>query len=256
MRKLSIVLLFGLVSVLSIFLSPAFAESKDLKVSLAYLPGILESPEKGVFIEMIKAIDEVYEGNIDMAVYPVARSMENVVNGKADFHMPMIRNTLPSASSLPYTFTSEKMGDVYFVIYSHKENPITYDMLQQAKNKKPFPYKIETQGMGSYFDFPIADSVGVENSLKKVNIKRIDAFIFAQEECDFTTKQLRLKNIHREIYNKFDDVFVIPKGDKGKEIDRILSACLVKLRSDGRLKDLHKKIHIPFQEWQPHEMGW
>jgi hypothetical protein len=67
---------------------------------------------------------------------------------------------------------------------------------------------------------------------------------------------LKLKNIHREQYDKFDDVFVIPKGAKGKEIDKILSGCLQKLRSSGKLQELHKKVHLPYQKWQPYEMGW
>jgi hypothetical protein len=82
-------------------------------------------------------------------------------------------------------------------------------------------------------------------------MKRVDAYIFAQEEGDFTLKQLKLKDVHREKYDSFDDVFVIPKGDKGKEIDKIISQCLIKLRDSGKLQELHQKVHLPYQDWQP-----
>ncbi|MBU0993126.1 MAG: transporter substrate-binding domain-containing protein [Proteobacteria bacterium] len=231
--------------------------AEDLKVSMAYLPDILETPDKGVFVDIVKSIDDVYEGHIERKVFPFARSMDNVITGKADFHLPMIRNKIVPVESLPYAYTTEKMGDVYFIIYSNTDNPIPLDKIKSAKNEKPFPLRIESMGgFLDYFDFPITESFSVESSLKKVDIKRIDAFIFAQEECDFTVKQLKLKNVHRELYDRFDDVFVIPKGDRGKEIDAILSACIEKLKSTGEMQKLHLKVHLPYQEWQPNEMGW
>jgi polar amino acid transport system substrate-binding protein len=93
--------------------------------------------------------------------------------------------------------------------------------------------------------------MSVESALKKVNLKRIDGFIFAQEECDHVTRQEKLSNIHRELYDRFDDVFIIQKGPAGKEVDSILSATLAKMRADGTLADLHKRVHLDFQQWQP-----
>lgn len=231
--------------------------ARDLSVSMAFLPDILENPDKGVFVDIIKAMDDVYDEKIERNVFPFPRSLDNVISGKADFHLPMIRNKIVQQTSLPYAYSTEKMGDVYFVIYSNKDNPVTLDKIRQAKDTKPFPLKIESiLGFLEYFDFPISESTGLENSLKKVSAKRIDAFIFAQEECDFTVKQLKLKDIHREVYDKFDDVFVIPKGPQGEEIDTILSACIKKLASTGEMQKLHMKVHLPYQEWQPYKMGW
>ena len=234
------------------------ANAKDLVVSMAFLPDILERPDKGAFVDIIRAIDDVYEdGVILRKVYPFPRSIQNVITGNADFHLPMIRNKIVSEESLPYSFTKEKMGDVCFVIYSHEDNPITFERIQKLKNTKPFPLKIESEGgFLIYFDFPITESIGIENSLKKINLSRSDAFIFAQEETDFTLTRLKLKNIHRELYDSFDDVFLIPKGNKGKEIDAIISGCLRRLRASGRLETLYQKVHVPFQIWQPCEMGW
>lgn len=241
---------------LIVFLSGA-ANARDLNISMAYLPGILETPDNGVFIDLIKGLDDVYEGSIQRSVYPFPRSIENVISGKADFHLPMIRNKLVSASSLPYAYSTEKMGYVCFVIYSNKDNPITAEKIKQAKSMTPFPLKIETSGgFGDYFDFPTKATIAVDSALKKVNLKRIDAFIFAQEECDHTTRQLKLKNIHRELYDKFDDVFIIPKGPAGKEIDALLSASLSKMRANGTLEKLHRAVHLDYQEWQPAQMGW
>lgn len=257
MKKLKNLSFLGMALAVLIIFGTGLASAKSLKVSMAFLPDILETPDKGVFVDLIKAIDEVWEGNIERSVYPFPRSLDNVITGKADFHLPMIRNKVVPVESLPYSYTTEKMGYVVFVIYSHKDNPITYERIQQAKNSRPFPLKIESAGgFTDYFDFPISDSSAIDTSLKKIDMRRLDAFIFAQEESDFITKQLKLKSIHREKYDSFDDVFVIPKGYKGKEIDKILSQCLVELRASGRLQKLHMNVHVPYQVWQPHEMGW
>jgi len=233
------------------------ASARDLIISMAQLPKILESPDEGIFVDMVKAMDNVYDGKIERKVFPFARSIDNVIKGEADFHLPMIRNTIVPESSLPYAFSTDKTGDVCFIIYSHKDNPVTLDTIKDAKTQQTFPLKIESQlGFRDYFDFPITDSTTIENSLKKISVKRIDAFIFAQEESDFVVNQLKLKDIHRELYQTFDDVFVIPKGPKGKEIDAVLSGCIKKLSSTGELKKLHDMIHPPYQKWQPYEMGW
>ena len=249
--------LFAVIAVLLIFSGPASAGAPDLKVSIAFLPELQETADKGVYVDLVKMIESVYEGKIERNVYPFPRSIDNVISGKADFHMPMLRNKLVSADALPYSYATEKMGDVYIVIYSHKDNPITLEMIMNAKGKDPYPYNIECPGgFDSYFHCPVNTSPGVENSLKKINMKRIDALLNAQDECDIVVKQLKLKNIHRELYDKFDDVLLIPKGDKGKEIDKAISSCLVKLRTDGKLQEAFSKIHVPYDDWQPHEMGW
>lgn len=248
---------FSIIAVVFFIVGAGLANARDLKVSMAFLPDILETPDKGVFVDLMKAIDDVYEGQIQRNVYPFPDSIKNVMTGKADFHLPMIRNKVVPEESLPYSYSSENMGYVYFVIYSNKNNPITFEKIQEVKKTKPFSLKIESMGgFLEYFDFPISESSGIDSSLQKVDLKVMDAFIFAQEECDFMVKQLKLKNIHRELYDQFDDVFVIPKGEKGKEIDAMLARCLQELRSSGRLQSLHMKVHVPYQIWQPFEMGW
>ena len=257
MRNLKNISIISVVVFLLIFSGYSFAGAPDLKVSMAFLPKILETPDKGVFVDLIKLIDSVYEGKIERSVYPFPRSIDNVVSGKADFHLPMLRNKLLPPDALPYAFTTEKMGDVSIVIYSHKDNPITYETIQKVKDQKPFPYTVECMGgLEGYFECPIQESSGIENSLKKVNLKRLDALLFAQEECDYLIKKLKLKNIHRGLYDKFDDVLIIPKGEKGKEIDKILSSCLAKLKAEGKMDEIYPKIHLPYQEWQPYKMGW
>ncbi|MGO9017848.1 MAG: ABC transporter substrate-binding protein [Syntrophobacteraceae bacterium] len=252
-------ILIPLCVMLSAFLimaSPAIA--KDLTASVAFLPNISESPEKGVFIDLIKAMNEAYpDGKFKIEVFPFGRSIDNVVTGKADFHIPMLRNPNIPEEKLPFRYASVSMGKVYFVIYSHKDNPITREMIEKAMSQKPFPYKIGMmRGLEDFADFPVEATTSIDQMIEKVGKKRIDAFIHAQEESDYVLNQLKLKDIHREFYTSFDDVVLVQKGEKGDEADKIISASLKTLASSGRLDELHSKIHVPYQDWQPDQMNW
>ena len=234
------------------------AISKDLTASVAFLPNISESPDKGVFIDLIKAMNEQYPGGkFNIEVFPFGRSIDNVVTGKADFHIPMLRNPIVPEEKLPFRYASVSMGKVYMVIYSRSDNPITKEMIEKAMTQKPFPYKINVmRGLEDFYGFPAEGESSIEQMMEKVDKKRIDAFVHAQEESDFVLKQVKLKDIHRESFTSFDDVVLVQKGEKGDEADKIISDSLKALASSGRLEELHAKVHVPYQDWQPDKMGW
>jgi polar amino acid transport system substrate-binding protein len=229
-------------------------DSKDLIASLAQLPGLVDSPDKGAFVDLVKAIDEVYtNGTIKIEVYPFARSVNNVITGKADFHIPSLRNPVIPESKLPYRFVTEKMGLVRFVIYSHGRKIITKKMIDDAIAKGGnFPYKFEVPaGLEDNFAFPVIPSNDLPKSFQKVDGQRIDAILWAQEESDLVLRELKLKTIHREFWDAFDDVIIIQKGAKSDLIDKILSDALKELKKSGRLDRIYSKIHRPFDDWQP-----
>jgi polar amino acid transport system substrate-binding protein len=234
-------------------------DTNTIIASLAQLPGLTDSPNEGAFVDIVKAIDEVYEeGNIDINVYPLNRSVDNVLKKEADFHMPTVRNNKVDQSELPFSTVTKKVGDVVFVVYSNIDNKITTQMIDNAvKGNDQFPYKIEAPaGLESQFEFPYSGSNDLTQSIKKLEFKRIDALVWAQEETDTTIKDLKAKTIYREKYDIFDDTLIIQKGEKGEKIDKIISECLTKLEEQGKLKELYSKVHLPYDDWQPSQMGW
>jgi polar amino acid transport system substrate-binding protein len=258
-RILKVTIILSL-SLFFLFLSLTQANSKDLVASLAQLPGLADTPNKGAFVELVKAIDEAYtEGSIKIELYPMARSINNIIEGKKDFHIPNLRSSvIKDESALPYRIVSERMGVVTLVIYSNVDNKITRRMLDQAVSKGgTFPYKIEAGGgMENLYPFPISASQSLEQTLQKVSSKRIDALIWAQEEPDMVLKKMKLGNIYRSIYENMDDIIIAPKNARGEEVDKILSNVIRKLKRSGKLKELYSKIHVPYNNWQPSRMGW
>lgn len=261
MKKL---LLFLGIVLLLLSWNTGFAADKsarDLTASLGLLDGRVNSDGTGIFVDIIKAIDEIYPGKINIEIFPMVRSVENVVQGKADFHMLSLRNPSVPLSELPYQYVSESIFSIPLILYSHKDKIITRKMILNALDKGgQFPYTIEVvRGHEKTSRFPVtmaAQGNDPSPSLLKVQNKRVDACLFSQDIGDPAVRKLKLNNIHRELHEEFDVVFVIPKGPKGDELDPILSNCLRKIKASGKLQKIIKGYYEPYNVWQPHEMGW
>jgi polar amino acid transport system substrate-binding protein len=234
-------------------------DSGDLLASMANLPGLAEPPGKGGFVELVKSLDEVYtDGTITIEIYPFSRSVQNVIDGKVDFHVPTLRNPVISEEKLPYRTVTESMGIVVFVCYSNIDNIITRKEIMEARDKGgKFPYVIDAPGgLEGNFTIPVIPSNDLSVSFQKLQNKRIDAVLWAQEESDLTVRELKLNKIYRSHYADFEDAIIIPKGPEGEKTDKILSKALKKIKASGRQQELYKDIHVPYQDWQPSKMGW
>jgi len=222
------------------------AQARDLKGSLPIIPPLVESKDKGILIDLMKAMAEEYkDGKITWDVFPFARSMENVEKGRADFHMPQLINPNISAEKLPFQFGSETIFRVVFALYTNKNN-------KEINPTNVTKYKIETDlGTADFFDFPVTGSPDIESSLKKVDMGRIDGWIMAMPESDMALKKAGLKNIKRWEYKKYDVGIVLAKGPQGKEVDKILSGIIKKLKANGKYQKIMGPIlDQKFENWQ------
>jgi polar amino acid transport system substrate-binding protein len=239
-----VVCLIGMVISVCLFIGSG--QARDLKASLPVLPPLVESKDKGILVDLIKAMAEEYkDGKITWEVYPFARSLDNVEKGKADFHMPFVVNPNISRDKLPFQYSSDTIFKVIFALYTNKNNKeITPTNLKR--------FKIETdQGHTEFFDFKVTGSPNIESSLKKVDIGRIDGWIFAMPESDTALKKADLKNIKRWEYRKYDAKFVLSKGPQGKEVDKILGDLIKKLKTNGKYEKIMGPIlNQKFENWQ------
>ena len=242
-----------LVSVLLILSAKTFAT--DLRASLANLPihsqlNPLGKPHGG-FVDIVRAIDEVYnEGHISINIYPFARSLNNVVKGKADFHLPLIRLPHIAESSLPYAYVSEPVTQVSFVLYSYSQRAV-------LNMETPGLYRIATmQGHSHFFPFDVTPLSDIETGIKLVAAQRIDGFIMEQDAVDAYIRQARVSNIRRTLFVTLDSCIVIAKGARGQAVDKIISRALKTLKSTGQLAEINATIHQPYNPWQPADMHW
>ncbi|RAJ06329.1 ABC transporter substrate-binding protein [Aeromonas salmonicida] len=218
---------------------------------LGLLPGLIDSNGTGPFVDLVKAIADLDDGvEVSVEVYPMPRATRSVVVGEADFNLPALRNPYIDESMLPYRFSSVTFGKVTHVLYSSSATPVTPAMVLGYEYTKR---DLLIEGVSDFWPFSVKRSLSIEQSLGKLSRGRIDAFLWAQEEADFALRKMGLTNIHRVYFGEFDDVFIIPKGEKGDAVDRFLTQSIGKLKTSGQLDKIYSAIHGPYQEWQPGE---
>ena len=219
------------------------AQARDLKASIGYVPVLCETPDKGILIDLLKAMDEVYtDGKIIINVYPPARAIDNVVKGSHDFFAPFLKSKNMDPDALPFRLF-EALWKTPFLLYANKDVDIDMNNLGN--------YKLETNPVAiHFFDFPLQPFASAESSLKKVDMGRIDGLIYAMNETDTLLKRLGLKNVKRIYFDAFDAPILVAKGQKGDEVEKILSPLLKKLRDNGTYAQvLGPMLNQKFQEW-------
>jgi len=233
-----------IIILLVLFLSFTFLiNAKTIKASFAKMPGYAESVDKGILIDFVKAIEKVLGTKISRTVVPFARSVNNAVSGEADFHLPLIKLPENKNKNLPYDYSTETIFHVNFVLYTNKKKPVDIKNIKKAN--------IETDRAHiAYFEFPIKPSAGIGNSLKKLTSGRIDGFIFADVATDPVLKQLKLKNIRRELFKRYDVKIILKKGGRGGNIDKKLSEAITKLRKSGEYNKIMSALDKPYDNWQ------
>jgi polar amino acid transport system substrate-binding protein len=252
--------LVGCVFLVHALTAPSFAgesPARDLRASMGLLPGLIDSARDGPFVELVKAIDDLYPGRIEIGVYPMTRSLRELTLGKSDFHIPALRDPEIPVEDLPFGVADEVLGELAFVLYSNVRRPLNREDITKAISAGgKFPYRIEAIGESAYINVPMISGNQLELSLLRLQAGRIDALIHPQEEADAVIERNRMKQIHRALYSRNFDIVAIPKGPKGEEINRVLSGCIRELRSSGRLEILYGRIHRPYSDWQPAQRGW
>lgn len=234
--------IIGLIGI--IVLIPSLINATEINGALAKMPIYAESNEKGVLVDLVKAVAEVSENNIDIKVLPFSASLNLIAFNKKDFHMPLIKNDVVNTDELKYFYSTDTIFHVNFVIYCLKDKNIN---TQNISN-----FKVETDRAHiNYFPFNVIPSNSIEESLKKVNSGEIDAFIFADFATDPYLRQMNNKKIKREFYKRFDVKIIFPKTEKGKQMDEIFVDSLNKLRTNGKLKSIVGPIDTEYDNWQP-----
>lgn len=225
-------------------------DDPDIVIGAGLIPGMVNSSTDGTMVDLIKAMSTTYAGG-SMAVraMTVGRLDVELVEGLVDMTMPYIRMRPNDDVNFKYRFTRQGYGKVAFVLYSRKANPVTAAAISKAALMHPFPYKIES----AEFDwgFPVAQFLSFESAFKKLAAGRIDAFLWAQEEADEELRRQGGKGIVRELFGVYDDVFAVQRNARGNFVEKVYEQALDALRKSGKLEEAYRKIHKPYDPWQP-----
>jgi polar amino acid transport system substrate-binding protein len=220
----------------------------NLKVSLPLMPPAIINANEGVFVDLIKAMKEDYkDGTIEIiGVYPFARSVENVISGTADIHIPITKSLTDSLEKINYMESTVSIFTVPWVLYVNKD-------VKGLNANTVSKYKICTQrGNNLFLDLKVQEVNDIETGLKIVSAGRLDAFIFGMPPADMALKNSGIKNIRRIYYKNLPSVFLLQKSERGKEVDKILTKIIKSLKDKG----IYQKIMRPpfilekYEDWQ------
>lgn len=231
------------------------AQGADLNAHGMLLPGLVDSAKQGGFIELIRAIDAIYtQGQIQVEVFPVGRVYQNIKSGLCDFAFPTLRMSPALLARAGHTVSTRSFGQVAFVLYSHRAKGLTREKLESAalrsaRESTPFPYHVIAAPVMEV-PYPTSSFTNFESALQMVNAGHADAFLWAQEEVDLVLQRLDLPQVQRSLYGMYEDVFLLPLGERGRQVDVILSRCLDQLSAEGQLPRLYSGIHRPYKDWQ------
>ena len=230
------------------------SDAMDLNAHLGIIPPHAETgvdgQPRGGFVELVRALDEVYtEGRIIINLYPVARASHNLRKGKADFVLPTIPHPHIPLEDQPYAFAQEPIVEVSFVLYTRADRPVL--SMDKIGN-----YRIDVVRGTDIFSFAVHGIGDFQQGILRVIAGRSDGFISEQEGADAFIRKNKVKNIHRTLYATFNASIMIPKGPRGKEIDRIVSQALRTLKESGKLRKITDTIHRSYSDWQPHRTDW
>lgn len=224
----------------------AIVEAKDYKAA------IIQTPTNDIYPVLIQAIARETNNNIEIEIVPSARAINLIENNEVDLICPATENNNPKKSAaLKYDFSRVSLFKNPFVLYISKNKNIDIETLKKGNPQK---YQIETTAsLSDLFEFEPLISFNVEGSFKKVDVGRIDGFIYPQGAGDPVVKRLGLKNIRRQLYSQINVVFGIQKGAKGDEVDKMLTKGIQKLKENGKLDKIIELLlkSSKYDDWQP-----
>jgi polar amino acid transport system substrate-binding protein len=232
-----------------VFASAVGLSSQNLNVVVPQV-----SPQAiDVYKSITQAIVETAGKTATMQVVPFARAIYMMETKQADIECSNVQ--IPDQkkwAALKYDYSTSALVNVAFVLYTNKSKPLSVADLKSGKAKG---YKLETDAAHTdHFPFAVAPSTNTEGSLKKVDAGDIDGFIFAQSATDGVLKRLALKNIHRELYDTFNAVFLLQKGARGGPIDAMITDGIAKLKANGKFQTImgaYAQSASKYVEWQP-----
>jgi polar amino acid transport system substrate-binding protein len=205
-----------------------------------------------MYTKSIEAIAESQEKKVTVQVVPFARAVNLIETKQADIQSAITQ--IPDKTKwadLKYDYSTTPLLDIAFVLYTNKSKPVTAAEIKAGNPKK---YKIETE-TAHVLHFPgCAPSTNVDASLQKVAAGTIDGYIFSQGTTDAALKRLALTNIKREYYDTLSGVFLLQKGGRGGEIDKMITAGMAAIKANGKYKEItgaYAETSSKFIDWQP-----
>jgi hypothetical protein len=242
-RRLALILLL----LAGAFCATSHAQTYDRVASIGESPFSAEEGDKGdrgMLVDLVHALDKATHSSTKIILRPFARSLLETAAGKADFHLPLIQNGNSSAPEGLAYVTEVDFGQIPFVIYSRKTDPLNTNTVRSNK------IVITEAGHASFFPFLLSESHCVPCSLDMILANRADALIVPAEIVDPLLTDPKYKGIHRALYDYFPVRALVPANADSSATRRYLIDGVTQLKKTGELWEITKHKSV-YEDWQP-----
>lgn len=230
MKKSFMIALLLLCSILSF--------GREIKVSLAKdIPPDVVSPTEGLLVDLISELNKV-SGDVTFKIigtFPFKRSINNVEKGVADLHLPLLEDPDAKGGAPTFAYTEENFTDIPFVLYTkssqiNESNYSKHNVAVQIAHKGFFP--------GTRAEMPI------DGGIKRVALGGVDGYICAMISGNEALEKNNIKGMKKVLVKVFKSKAIVANNASGKEIDKIFSENLKKLKSSGKLYEIYPKMEF------------
>ena len=215
----------------TVALAAASSFAKDVDIGTFPIPLMVESPDKGVFVELTQAIAKASGQKVNISVNPPKRTVEQFSRKEIDCFFPALDVMLPGKAA--------KSGNIYvkqdFAFYQ-KGKKLT--KLDEMKGKNVgitlgYPYAKEVT---ENKDIVLSSANDDITSMKKLGLGRIDVFIVEEKSGLKALAESGQANIEYDKttpLSKQDVYYACQDTPEGRATADKISAALKQMQSDG-----------------------
>jgi len=212
----------------------------DYTIASYPIPLMVESPDKGIFIEVTKEIAKRSGLDIEIKIFPTKRTVMNFHENKVDGFFPALDIMINKDIS-----PSEEMYfKEDFVFFKEGSSPVS--TIEGLSGKKvgitmgyPYAKKI-TDAQGFKIEIAPKDEI----NLKKLAAGRIDAFVVEEKSGLQALKQSGVSGITYEAgkpISRQKVYYAFQPDAKGKELAAKFSQALSSMKKDGTFGKIMSK---------------
>lgn len=216
----------------------AGAGAADLRISIPAQPAKAEQRNYWVNVLAQAIARDWKEGKVSIiGAASFEQSVANVVAGKADLHFPLMASPAQDDDELPYRYSRFTLHETPFNLYVRKDRERNFAGTLTIAALEKLRIETEQAHAGLFFFAPegVAD---VATGLRRVSAGQSDGFLFAAAPSEAALKQLKLDNLVRIPYRRFQSKMVFAKGAAGDEFEEKVGLLIDRLKDSGEYQKI------------------
>ncbi len=213
-----------------------------IQVAAVQIPLMVESSEKGVFIDLLQDISRRTGLKFDVKVYPGKRAHNLFKNKKADILIPF-----PKGNRAQVGLLSDPIYTKRDFVFVRKGSTIPRSLAELegmtlgiTSHYRYKPTLYEQEGIKLE---PARDDV---TNMKKLDTGRIDGFLIEEFTGQSAIEESQASGIvfdPRSPIFTYDAVILIQKGEKAETYQKAINSALSDMKSEGTYMKIISQIH-------------